>query len=190
MGTHPIFESDFDCLTEMSDESSDEDYCPTRGKEKEFDKTAAAQSLKSEPSTGGGMSRAASKTADDIFASFKSGGKAEEKRNVTPEQKEQKPDKETEKEFDFAGETITVKADQIQQRPPVQKPVAIRKRASKLDEILSKRPKLTVMKKTQLDWAKHKKRGKNRRRAREIRALQRLALRKTRLFKPHRFPPL
>ena len=45
-------------------------------------------------------------------------------------------------------------------RPPTQKPVAIRKRASKLDEILSKRPKLTVMKKTQLDWAKHKKEEK------------------------------
>ena len=97
----------------MSDESSDEDYCPTRGEEKEFDKTAAAQSLKTEPATNGGMSRAASKAADDILASFKSGGNAQEKPKLTPEKTQEKAD--TEEKFDFAGETVTVKADQIQQ---------------------------------------------------------------------------
>ena len=55
----------------MSDESSDDDYCPTQTEEKEFEKVSNEQSIEQTATDASSMTKSQSDAADEIFKSFK-----------------------------------------------------------------------------------------------------------------------
>ena len=105
------------------DSSSDEDYCPTNQEEKEFEKSKNAQKIEILTESKTGMTSSQSALADEILKSFK------ENKKISPEKAQKSEIVEIcenvekdenamnsgisgnvtkTKEYDFAGETVTV----------------------------------------------------------------------------------